>query len=147
MKRVNQLLLGLIILGAATMSSCKKKGCTDLDSTNYNSKAKKDDGTCQYEGATVFWYGQATADSLIVDGATNLTFYVDGQVVGSTATTVYWTGPPNCGDNASITVTKNLAGVKTQSYSYSIKDQTGFEYWRGTINFNANTCVDTKLTL
>jgi hypothetical protein len=59
---------------------------------------------------------------------------------------VYWTAAPNCGDNASITVTKDLGGVKTQSYSYSVKDQTGFEYWSGTLNFNANTCFATELT-
>ena len=146
MKRVNQLMLVLMILGTTTMTSCKKEGCTDPDSTTYNPDAKKDDGTCQYEGETVFWYGQTASDGLIADGATNLTFYVDGQVVGSTATSVYWTAAPNCGDNASITVTKDLGGVKTQSYSYSVKDQTGFEYWSGTLNFNANTCFATELT-
>nr|WP_294861556.1 DUF4856 domain-containing protein [uncultured Fluviicola sp.] len=31
-----------------TMISCKKKGCTDPTAVNYNSKAKKDDGSCTY---------------------------------------------------------------------------------------------------
>ncbi|HIA35839.1 MAG TPA: hypothetical protein EYM84_06840 [Flavobacteriales bacterium] len=144
--RVNQLLLGLVIIGATTLTSCKKEGCTDLDSTTYNSSAKKDDGTCQFEGRSVFWYGLTASDGLVNDGATNLTFYVDGQVVGSTATSVYWTASPDCGVNASITVTKDLGGVKTQSYSYRVIDQSGFEYWGGTLNFNANTCFGTELT-
>jgi hypothetical protein len=145
MKRVNQLLFGLMILGTTTMTSCKKEGCTDSDSTNYNSEAKKDDGTCQYEGETVFWYGEAASNGLVIDGATTLTFYVDGEIVGSTATSVYWTAAPDCGDNASITITKDLGAVKTQSYSYSVKDQTGYEYWSGNLNFNANTCTATEL--
>lgn len=30
-------------------SSCKKKGCTDSTAINYDEKAKKDDGSCEYE--------------------------------------------------------------------------------------------------
>lgn len=45
----------LILVGAMALSfafgttSCKKKGCTDADATNYDAKAKKDDGTCQFK--------------------------------------------------------------------------------------------------
>jgi hypothetical protein len=35
-----------LLLGTTT--SCKKKGCMDQDAVNYNSEAKKDDGTCKY---------------------------------------------------------------------------------------------------
>ena len=143
---MKKVILGLLILGTTAMTSCKKEGCTDPDSTTYDADAKKDNGMCNYEGETVFWYGQSTSNELINDGATNLTFYVDGKVVGSTATAVHWTGAPDCGDNASITITKNLGGVKTQSYSYSVQDQTGWEYWSGTLNFNANTCFTRELT-
>lgn len=31
---------------ATSLLSCKKKGCTDSTATNYDSKAKKDDGSC-----------------------------------------------------------------------------------------------------
>lgn len=41
---------GLVLVTALSMSvvSCKKEGCTDPEATNYNSKAKKDDGSCTY---------------------------------------------------------------------------------------------------
>jgi len=38
----------LALVSAIALSSCKKEGCTDEAATNYNSKAKKDDGSCEY---------------------------------------------------------------------------------------------------
>lgn len=40
-------LIGLMVIGT-TFTSCRKKGCTDSAATNYDAKAKKDDGTCEY---------------------------------------------------------------------------------------------------
>lgn len=42
--------LSLFIIGVLGISafSCKKKGCTDSLAENYETKAKKDDGSCSY---------------------------------------------------------------------------------------------------
>ncbi len=37
-----------VAMVAALATSCKKSGCTDPTATNYNEKAKKDDGSCVY---------------------------------------------------------------------------------------------------
>jgi hypothetical protein len=41
-------LVALMLVGGTgvTMTSCKKKGCTNPDATNFDPKAKKDDGSC-----------------------------------------------------------------------------------------------------
>jgi len=143
MKKV--LIFSSIIVFSLSIS-CKKEGCTDTDSISYDSDAKTDNGTCLYEGSVIFWYGENTATNLVADGATSLTFYVDGDIIGSTATNIYWTSQPGCDDNGSITKTMDLGSVKNKSYSYSIKDQTDFEYWSGIVNFTANTCLATEMT-
>lgn len=42
-------LAALALLFVFGLSSCRKEGCTDPEATNYNSKAKKDDGSCVYD--------------------------------------------------------------------------------------------------
>ncbi len=41
-------LVAMMLIGgvSATATSCKKKGCTNPDATNYDENAKKDDGSC-----------------------------------------------------------------------------------------------------
>lgn len=42
------IILCLSLIGATMITSCKKEGCTDSTATNYDKKAKKDNGTCEY---------------------------------------------------------------------------------------------------
>jgi hypothetical protein len=135
----------ITITGTFFIASCTKEGCTDPNAWNYNRSAKKNDGSCQYKGEVVIWYGSYTANQLINDDAYSLTFYVDGQIVGSTSTSVYWTSAPACGDNGSITISRDLGGSTTGSFPYTVRDQTGFLYWSGTLNFEANQCKSVQL--
>lgn len=145
MKKIKFLTFALLLTGVAMMSSCSTEGCTDPDATTYNADADSDDGTCQYEGSVVFWYGEDVSDILVTLGSTSLTYYVDGDIVGTSGTDVYWTGAPDCDQTASITVTKKMGSVKSYTSSYSIVDQDGWEVWDGFINYRANTCEALEL--
>jgi hypothetical protein len=57
-------LLSIAVLAAITFgtTSCKKEGCTTETATNYDSKAKKDDGTCTYDVVTSVISGEITTN-------------------------------------------------------------------------------------
>ena len=55
-KTIAMMLLGTTLL----VSSCKKKGCTDSNAENYDSKAKKDDGSCTYANTNGNNHSQVT---------------------------------------------------------------------------------------
>ncbi len=142
-------LITITILGMSLFSlqSCRpEEGCTNKDATNYSPDAEKDDGSCKYTGEIVFWYNASSSANLINYPSSSLTFYVDGAVVGSTATNVYWTAAPDCGQNATITVSKDLGTSTSKSYSYVVKDNDDYIIWQGTVNFEANTCTAYQLT-
>ncbi len=46
---IKKITLAMLVLGAITLSSCSKKGCTDPNANNYDEKAKKEDNSCTYD--------------------------------------------------------------------------------------------------
>ena len=138
------LLFGAI--GALLFSGCAVEGCTDPNADNFNPDATLTDGSCTFTGEVVFWYGQEVAEAK-GDFATAYTYYVDGEIVGSQAVSTYWTGAPDCGQNASITVSKDLGNSTSYAATYEVVDDGGFTVWSGIVNFQANTCTAFELTL
>lgn len=66
MKQIHSLFI-VGSLAVAGLTSCKKEGCTDKNANNYNSKAKKDDGTCTYDYAvpTNYQFTDANGNSTV----------------------------------------------------------------------------------
>ena len=128
------------------LAGCSVDGCTDANATNYDPAADNFDGSCEYEGEVVFWYGEATSQALLAIYSNSLSFYVDGQIQGSTAASQYWTAAPDCGQNGSVTITKDLGNSTALASTYEVIDDYGDLWWSGVINFEANTCTSIELT-
>ena len=58
--------IGTVVLFAATLiwNGCTTPGCTDPNAENYESVADSDDGSCEYSGDVVFWYGEAVSEEM-----------------------------------------------------------------------------------
>lgn len=140
MKVFKYFIIGVALAGISVLTSCKKEGCSDSAAINYNIDVKKDDGSCKFQGEAILWYDEETSNELTLTGSSNLEFYVDEKLVGSTSASVYWESAPNCGANGSITVTKDLGVAKNKSFNFYVKNNLGIIIDEGLINFEANAC-------
>lgn len=84
---MNKLLLGLAVLSIG-LGSCGNKGCTDMEATNYDPTAKKDDGSCIMDTTTTIIDGGDTNSTnaytipttyVFTDDAGNNTVSYSGQ--------------------------------------------------------------------
>jgi hypothetical protein len=100
-----------------------------------------------YMRFVVFWYTEPVWEYLINDrSVTSLAYYVGGELVGSSAASVFYISNPECGDYGTITVTRDLGKLKSKQFSFKIEDGIDGEViWSGTINFEANSCLKIQL--
>lgn len=141
MKRLN---LIFFIAFSCYLSSCNRTGCTDFKALNYDSKAKKD-CCCEYEASVVIWFNEATSLNLSDDFINSLTYYIDGKLIGSSDLS-YWNSSPDCGQNGSITYTRNLASYKTQTAELTVFDDFNDLIFESTINLNGGSCESILLS-
>jgi hypothetical protein len=89
-----------------TTLSCKKEGCTDATATNYNSEAKKDDGSCTYppvvDPRDAFLGNYSVIDSGFGGGTTfveAVTYTLSLTTNGTASDTIYLNNLSNNGKN------------------------------------------------
>ncbi len=139
MKKVNYLLFVTIFVFA--LGACKKKGCLDQNATNYNSEAKKDDGSCLYEGSAVIWFNTPKVIEYSATGTSNLVFYLEGIQIGTLNLLDFINTAPACGGDHAVTVKRNLDSAPSKSFSLVVKGDSG-----ATLDTYSLTIVGNKCT-
>lgn len=143
---MKKLILFLVVgLTATTITSCKKKGCTDSAAVNYNSKAKKDNGTCLYKpfitinGAVEMNinvnsnYNDAGATAANKDGS-SVAVTTDDQVDSAMVGTYYVTYSAS-----------NVNGTSTAKRKVNVV--IGADNWTGVTWAVSSTCSGTQFPL
>ncbi|MEY4287665.1 MAG: hypothetical protein RL511_1754 [Bacteroidota bacterium] len=137
--------IGMIGALVFSMYSCAKPGCTDPNAVNYNASAKKDDYSCVYKEKLIFWQDQATSEIVQNAGITGLYIYVDGQLIGSTLATNYWTGVPSCEQSGNVNTEIDMGSLDSKLIEYEIKDNNGNLLASDIYIMNAGTCNIIKM--
>lgn len=108
--KTTKIFLGALVMSALLTTSCKKKGCIDETATNYNSEAKKDNGSCTF-----------TPD-ISLNGATSITI-----AVGATYEELGATAANKDGSSVDVTTISTVDNTKTGTYSvtYSATNENG----------------------
>jgi hypothetical protein len=141
MKHLFTLALGFLIL--STSYSCKREGCISSSATNYSKKAKKDDGSCEFESRVSFWFNQNTSNTLISYGVTTLHVFVEDKEVGQ-IDVADWKIGADCGGN-NLTVPHNYSTTENQLFDYEGRSQNGTLHFSGTFKSAPNECQSVEL--
>jgi hypothetical protein len=73
--------LFLIFTVIILLASCRKEGCTDPNSLNYEPKAKEYSAICEYEMTLIFWYNFDSWNALLDNDIERIMYYVDDELI------------------------------------------------------------------
>lgn len=93
---------------------------------------------------TSFWFKKGISDSMInLNGATELTVYIDEVSVGVIAASD-WKAGPDC-DGANFTIVNNLGKEKSKQFNYIVRDQFGDDRFAGSYTAIKDECLSIEL--
>ncbi|NOQ72526.1 MAG: hypothetical protein GQ574_11020 [Crocinitomix sp.] len=138
---IKSIIYTALIAATVVATSCRKKGCTNEEASNYDTEAKKDDGSCIFDPRDEYLGSYVVTDSSFGDGTfistINYTLVVDK---GSTVSdTIYLNNWRNTGDNypAFLTGSSFTAPDNGNPENGGISGSGSFE--ENSISYTANT--------
>lgn len=102
--------------------------------------------SCKKENAshTSFWFKKGISDAMInLNGATELTVYIDEVSVGVIAAND-WKSGPDC-NGANFTIVNNLGKEDSKTFNYIVRDQFGDDRFTGSYTAIKDECLSIEL--
>ena len=143
----------LLSLSLITLISCEKttiEGCTEPMAINYNPRASVNNNSCDFTGDIIFYLDQAAGLYLYDELVQELTFYVNGQIIGFQYNNGgFYTSenPPNCSNNLFTSHSVFWSDNSYTTISWQAIDETGFVWFGDTETLLANECLSVELTV
>lgn len=118
-----KLIVFMMLLSTVAFTSCKKKGCMDEAAVNYDDKAKKDDGSCNFKPV------------ITIVGANPASVHVGAQYNDAGATAFVKNG-------GAVDVTTDLSNVNTsQTGSFTVTYSASNTHGTTTATRNVNVVL------
>jgi hypothetical protein len=98
-------------------------------------------------GELTFWYGSDIPTLASLLSVNSFTFYLDGEIIGSSSASVYSTSSPACGSGGAVSKDVDLDQEDSASLPYRVVDEDGDTWWEGTVKIEDGGCQIIELTL
>ena len=133
---------------AIFFNSCdvETAGCIDPYAYNYESFADYDDGSCLYTTDIVFYEDVAAAVYFDILGVEWLDLSIDGEYIGTLDATLGLTYVPDCYETDAIAFSLEWNDASSSSFTWTIRDETGFKHYDGVEAVVPNDCLPIGLT-
>ncbi len=124
MKKISLFLVATaLILLMASLSSCNK----------------------ETSGKVTFWYGESVAQDAIFYGINSFTYYLNGEIIGSSSATVYSVSQPACGEGGAVSKDVDLDKEDSKTLPYKIVDEDGDVWAEGTVKIEDGGCINVQM--
>ena len=141
--------LFFISIFSIILYSCnvERGGCTDLNAYNYQSYADFDNGSCMYTSDIVFYQDVAAAVYFTNNvGIDWLDLTVNGEYIGTIDAALGLSYIPDCSELDAITFSLEWQDASSSSFTWQIRDETGFKHYEGVESVIPNDCLTVGLT-